>query len=275
MRSWTVLLDSLLFDLPVIYRLALIVALMLLLSFVSRRKGFLTQSGAFAAVLLGTVVMYIGGVSALVILLFFFLSASVISKVSRNADHISAKGSERDMMQVAANGLPAAIALLLFRLSPFQAAALAAFAAAIAEAEADTLSGEIGRLSHNDPLSIITLTRVPKGLSGGVTVLGLAAGAGASLLISLLFLGTFGCDLFSFLAVASSGFLGSVLDSFLGATVQVHYRRKDGSITERRTENGEENERARGIKWIDNDTVNFISGLFASSLAFVTVLLNP
>ena len=274
MRSWTAFIDSRFFSLSLPWRLGIIVIVMVLMVLIARRKRFLTPGGAAAASLLGLVVMYIGGVSGFIVLAFFFLSSSVLSKLVRGIDSVAGKGSERDMMQVAANGLPAAIALILFRLSPYPAAFLAAFAAAVAEAEADTFSGEIGRLSHRDPVSIITFTRVPKGLSGGVTVLGLVSGAASSLLIALLFMGTFGCTVSAFSAVAASGFLGSVLDSFLGAALQVQYRRKDGTLTERAVENGERNERARGIAWLDNDMVNLISGLFSASIASVIVMLG-
>ena len=273
MRSWTAVLDALFFSIPLFPRLLIILFVMLLMVAISRGCHFLTWGGALTALILGFTVMYIGGISGIVLLLFFFFSSSVISKLVKRTYLVEKKSSERDMMQVLANGLPAAFSLVLFRLTPYPAAFLAAFAAALAEAEADTLSGEIGRLSHRDPVSIVSLTRVPKGLSGGITVLGLVAGALSSLLVAMLFMGTFGCDFSSFMAVTSAGFLGSVFDSLLGATLQVQYRRKDGSLTERGEENGERNERARGVRWIDNDMVNLLSGLFAAAISSSLVML--
>ena len=273
MRSWSTVLDSLFLSLPLPWRLLVIAALMLLMALVAMRKRFLSAGGTAAAVILGFIVMYLGAVSAIVMLIFFFLSCSILGRLQKD-DGISAKGSRRrDMMQVVANGLPAAMALLAARFSSNPDIFLAAFAAAIAEAEADTFSGEIGRLSHSDPVSIITFTKVPKGISGGVSVLGFLAGMGGSLLIALLFMGTWGCTFPRLLIVAASGFLGSVFDSFLGASIQVRFRRKDGSITEREYEGGERNERVRGIRWIDNDAVNFLSGSFAAMLASVMVLI--
>ena len=133
----------------------------------------------------------------------------------------------------------------------------------IAEAASDTWAGEIGQLSSKDPLSIATFTKVPKGISGGVTVLGLLASLAASLSVALLFWGTFGTDLWGLLLIAASGFLGALFDSLLGATLQVQYRRKDGSLTE----DPKEGERARGVPFMDNDAVNLLSGLFAFSVA--------
>ena len=115
----------------------------------------------------------------------------------------------------------------------------------------------VGRLGL-DPLADVRLAAVP---------------AAASAAVGLLFMGTFGCSFSSFLAVTAAGFLGALLDSFLGATVQVQYRRKDGSLTEKAyDEDGRRNERARGIAMIDNDMVNLISGLFSVSIASVSVL---
>ena len=68
--------------------------------------------------------------------------------------------------------------------------------------------------------------------------------------------------------VAGSAFLGSVIDSILGATVQVQYRNKEGRATEKKEEDGERNERIRGIPGFDNDMVNLVSGILSASLAF-------
>ena len=238
-------------------------------------RRFLDIPGTAAAAALGFIVFYIGGVSCFVMLLFFFVSSSVIEKLVRNDDRIGKKGGRRDMAQVAANGVPAALMLILSRVSPFPIEALIAFAAAIAEAEADTMASEIGMLSHKDPVSIITFTKVPKGLSGGVTVLGTIASLVASSVMALLFMGTAGCLLSEAVIIAASGLLGALFDSFLGATVQVHYRDKTGALTERPYDGeGNRNERARGMKWIDNDAVNFLSGLFSASIALSLMLIR-
>ncbi|MBO8436207.1 MAG: DUF92 domain-containing protein [Spirochaetes bacterium] len=269
MRSWTLYLDSLFFSLSMSLRVVLILVLMAIAALIALKARFLTRSGTLAAVLLGFVVMYTGAVSGLVMFLFFFISASSVSRIV----HPNKERNGRDMAQVVANGLPAALSLVLYRLSSYPEAFLIAFASCLAEAEADTLSGEIGSLSHKDPVSIVTFTRVPKGISGGITVLGLSAGVLSSLLIALLFMGTFTSSISSVLIITSTGFLGSVFDSLLGATLQAAYRRKDGSLTEAEIENGEKNERVRGIRWIDNDAVNFLSGLFAFSLSSVFAII--
>ena len=65
-----------------------------------------------------------------------------------------------------------ALGALVWR-TPFEAA----FAGAIAAASADTWATEIGTLSPANPVSIATLRPVQTGMSGGVSILGIAASA--------------------------------------------------------------------------------------------------
>lgn len=241
-------------------------AIIVILAIVARKKRWLTPSGTAAACVSGFAILYINGFSSFIILLFFFLSGTMLSKVIRHEIKSEKKGSERDMMQVLANCLPALIALFIYKLTPYKTAALVAYAAAIAEALADTWAGDFGMLSDKDPLSIVTFTKVPKGISGGVTMLGFMGALFGSSLIALLYEGTFNPTFQSFFIITISGFLGSVLDSFLGATIQVHYRDKEGFLTEK--DGDGEYERARGIPFVDNDMVNLISGMFSMSLSF-------
>ena len=247
--------------------LLIYVLILSLMAFVSYKKKWLTFSGTLAAFVLGLVVLWMGGFSAFLVFLFFFISSSLISRATAFVNKREKKGNSRDMIQVLANGLPAVISLLFVRLSSLYIPALAAFSAAVSEATADTWSGSFGVMSHKDPVSIVTFTKVPRGISGGVTVLGFLGGFSASLLVASLAMGVFGFSWGIGCIVAGSGFLGSVMDSLLGAVVQVQYRAKDGSLTEKEEENGERNERVRGIPGFDNDVVNFVSGLLSAFLA--------
>ena len=268
MRSLTMMLDSVFMPLETGYKVMIILVFLALASVLAKTRRFLTWSGIAAACFLGFAVFYIGGVSGIVLFLFFFLTSSVVSKLVRDVPRVGSKGDERDWTQVVANGFPAVLALVLSELSPWPQSAYIAFAAALAEAEADCFAGSIGLLSGKDPVSVVTFTKVPRGISGGITVAGLAASVLASGLVAVVFLGTSGCSLKEALVITSSGFLGALLDSFLGATVQAQYRDRNGELTERETgRDGERNERVRGIPFIDNDMVNLLSGLFSLFLA--------
>lgn len=264
MRSLTLMLDGLFFPLGLASRVAIIAVVLAVIAAIAYYRRMLDRSGIAAALIIGFIVFFIGGISGFVVFLFFFLSSSVVTKACRG----SGKGHPRTASQVVANGLPAALALLSYAAFSYPHGALVAFAAAVAEASADTWAGEIGQLSHKDPVSIVTFTRVPKGISGGVTVLGLSASVLSSLLIAILYIGTFGGSLSDAAIITSSGFLGALLDSFLGATIQAKYRDEDGTLTEEATD-----DRVRGIPFIDNDAVNLISGLFSLSLGAALSLL--
>ena len=249
--------------------LLIYVAILSLIVGIATWRRWLTLSGNVAAFMLGLFILYLGGFSSFFLLFFFFLAGSVLGKISKSFNDLEKKSGARDCFQVLANGLPALLGLFIFKFTPYNDAGLIAFSAAIAEALADTWSGDIGRLSRKDPVSIITFTRVPRGISGGVTALGFMGGLLASFLVSLLYLGTFNFSLWSFLIVLGFGFLGSIFDSVLGATIQVHYRDEEGRLTEKEYTNGKKNERVRGIPFIDNDAVNFLSGLFSMAFAFL------
>ena len=269
MQTLTGRLDRYLTLLPLWALLLIYLAVLSLIALFAYKKKWLTLSGAASAIVLGLIVLWMGGVSAFVIFLFFFVSSSLVSKVSKFVNRSEKKGSQRNIVQVLANGLPAVLAIMLIRVPSLSLASLAAFSAANAEAAADTWSGSFGVMSKKDPVSIITFTKVPRGISGGVTALGFLGGFSASLLVAVLSIGVFGHSLGIACIIAGSGFLGSVIDSVLGAVVQVQYRAKDGSLTEKDEENGEKNERVRGIPGFDNDAVNFTSGILAASLAML------
>ena len=269
MQTLTGRLDRYLTLLPLWALLLIYLAVLSLIALFAYKKKWLTLSGAASAIVLGLIVLWMGGVSAFIIFLFFFVSSSLVSKVSKFVNRSEKKGSQRDIVQVLANGLPAVLAIMLIRVPSLYLASLAAFSAANAEAAADTWSGSFGVMSKKDPVSIITFTKVPRGISGGVTALGFLGGFSASLLVAVLSIGVFGHSLGIACIIAGSGFLGSVIDSVLGAVVQVQYRAKDGSLTEKDEENGEKNERVSGIPGFDNDAVNFTSGILAASLAML------
>ena len=109
-----------------------------LIAVLAYKKKWLTLSGSVAAIVLGLIVLWMGGVSAFVVFLFFFVSSSLVSKLSKFVNRREKKGNRRDIVQVLANGLPAVIAIMLIRVPNLYVPALAAFSAANAEATADT-----------------------------------------------------------------------------------------------------------------------------------------
>ena len=270
MKSLTGIADYYFFSLNPFIRLAVIVLILLLVIYVSRKKRFLSPSGLLAAFFTGLIVLYISGLSGFCILLFFFLSSSILGKVLKTENSsIEKKGGERDAGQVFANSLTGSLCLILYFFSK-NSLFLILYSASLAEAEADTFAGIFGMRSKEDPVSIITFTRVPKGISGGVSLLGFLGAFLGSFLMALLHTGTFSGSFYVLSAITLSAFLGAVLDSILGATVQVVYRKPDGSLTEKE---GKDYVKYRGLSFMDNDMVNFTSTLFSALFCALLMML--
>ena len=128
-----------------------------------------------AAIILGTAIFSLGGSIPFTLMLVFFISSSIISKIGKNKkkglDKIHEKSDARDFVQVIANGGVAVICLFLFQKTKdirFFIASAVSFAAA----NSDTWASEIGVLSKGKTISIITGKKIEKGVSGGISLLG-------------------------------------------------------------------------------------------------------
>jgi uncharacterized protein (TIGR00297 family) len=243
----------------------------------------LSTDGMIAAAMLGTVIVGAGGWWAGLLLIAFFLSSSVLSRTGRDrTEGSAAKGSQRDAMQVVANGGIAVLCALL-ALAGSPSWWLLALAGSLAAANADTWSTEIGRRSVGMPRLITSGRRVPTGTSGAVSVLGTLGALGGGSLIGMLaavgarlsWIAIDRTPVVTALAVALAGVAGSLVDSLIGATIQHQFWCQ---TCEKQTERschrcGTSTQHLRGWTWVTNDAVNIacvLSGaLIAALLAFV------
>ncbi|MCW5874895.1 MAG: DUF92 domain-containing protein [Anaerolineales bacterium] len=239
---------------------------------VAWRLGMLAPSGAVAALLLGGLTYGLGGLPAAILLVVFFASSSVLTRLfSRRKKKLAqtySKGGQRDWAQVLANGSPALLVLALGAAGWLpQYIAWPGFAAALASVTADTWATELGVLSKTQPQLITTGQRVPKGTSGAVSLAGSLAAAGGALLIALVagVIANGYLTLGVLAAVVLAGILGAHFDSLIGATVQaIYYCPECKKETEQHPTHscGAATRHLRGWRWMDNDWVNFISAMF-------------
>jgi len=241
-------------------------------------KQSVTLSGCISGIVTGLCIYIFGGPLSWALLFCFFLSSSVLSRYGRamktGLESVQEKPGRRDHIQVLANCLVGAVMAVLYHYTG-SAAFLAGIAVSFASANADTWASEIGVLSRNDPVSIITMKPVPRGSSGGVSPLGLIASLAGSFFIAMVFVaGSWiqGQDPAllapAALLVTAAGFLGSIIDSLLGATVQAQYLCPEtGSFTEKKVLMGRATQRVRGMRLIDNDMVNLLSCALSVSIA--------
>ena len=248
----------------------------------SLKAGVLDHTGFVSATLTGCVVLIFGGLNWFAVLVSFLVFASLFTryKYSRKKEMGAAeeKGGARSWRNVVANGSLASLSALGYGITSSTAFS-ALFLGAIGTASADTLATEIGLLSPGEPRLITNLEkRVNKGVSGGVSPLGELASLLGALLVGavawVLNVGSLSMTK-TFTIVLISGFLGSSLDSILGATIQSLYKcTVCEKMAEKRVHCGKPACLIRGKEWIDNSTVNFISTLFGALIALVLSFIN-
>jgi uncharacterized protein (TIGR00297 family) len=93
-------------------------------------------------------------------------------------------------------------------------------AGSIAAVTSDTLASEIGQAFGGDPRLIVGGRRVPPGADGGMTTVGSLAGLGGAAVIGGLAWGLGFLSPAGAVAATIAGFLGNLVDSLLGATLE-------------------------------------------------------
>jgi len=243
----------------------------------------LSRGGAIAAFFLGSVLFGLGGIAWAALLLAFFIPSSLLSAIFKtrkaSAEAGYEKGSRRDAWQVVANGGLTGLCAVAHWILPGSMLPWLAASAALAAASADTWATELGALSRKDPVMITSGRSVERGTSGAVSFEGEIAallGAGLIAMVSTLLFPTVNGPNAAvqpsvlLITVILGGFIGCQVDSILGATLQATYfcpscRRE----TERHPLHtcGTRTEPLRGIRWMNNDWVNFYCTLSAALVA--------
>jgi uncharacterized protein (TIGR00297 family) len=243
-------------------------------SLVARRTRSLTTTGAIAATIIGTLAVAADWTWGALLITYFAVS-SALSRVGKDSKErrtasIIAKGGARDATQVLANGAMFAAAAAAFIVRP-DIRWITLGAGSLAASAADTWATEIGTLYGATPRSILTWREVPTGTSGGISAIGTVAAVAGAIFVGAV-VSALGWTPAVVRNIVIGGVSGALIDSLLGATIQC---RRWCDTCRRETERsvhdcGTETRRLRGIAWLDNDMVNFLSNIAG---AFVAVLL--
>ena len=227
----------------------------------------ITFSGLISAVLLGTSLFVFSGWIGFAALVLFFVLGSLVSRIGKSkkaeAEALHERRGARSVVQVLANGFPSLIFAVIYNFTGIESCLLAVIVC-FAATTADTFSSEIGMLSKKNPVSVLSFKPIQRGISGGFTLLGLLGGALGAIITAFLAIPKFGMK--GMLVVVVAGLVSSVLDSVLGAVFQAKYQMPgevdEQSLTEHRILNGVPLKLVHGIRWVDNDVVNFVSVFF-------------
>lgn len=246
-------------------------------------KQSLSRSGMWAAMVMGTVFYAAGSLVWYGTLLAFFISSTALSKMKKKAkekyEEAYEKTGRRDAGQVMANGGIGMVLCFLYALWP-DPILFWAFIGVMATVTSDTWATEVGSLSRTQPRSVLTWKPIPAGTSGGVSWLGTLAAIAGGLFIGV---GIVVFELWSGAALSSqvfvyplagliAGTVGAFTDSILGATCQVMYQcPRCGKVLERQEHCGLQTKQIRGLRWMNNDAVNFISSCAGGLVAILIV----
>lgn len=241
-------------------------------AYLAYKKQSLDLSGFFAATLFGTIIYAFGTYVLWGSLISFFVSSSVLTKIHDKKRGFKSEKEGRNYIQVISNASIATVFAIIYYIYG-NILFLVAGIVSIASSNADTWASEIGVFSKGKTISPVTLKPIKAGESGGVSLLGTTA--------SLIGAVWIGLTAFTLMQIEGSiplietllyvwmiivgGFIGCLLDSYLGIILQAKYKgEKTGIFTESRYLKGEKAVLISGFVFITNDMVNFLSALFAS-----------
>lgn len=231
----------------------------------------LSFSGAVGTFLVGIFISLGFQGYGLLLIGLFFVTSSFWSKYNRGKkvkiDDMHEKGSQRDIVQVFANGgVPALIGIFAYFFPADYW--IFGFVTSIAVANSDTWASEIGTLSRKRPFSILQMEEVEPGTSGAISSLGtIAAIAGAALIGIASYILWEEITGVVAVSIILMGVVGCFIDTTLGATVQASFRcTVCGRLVEKKQHCHQPTNLVKGGTWVNNDVVNLSSIVLASGL---------
>lgn len=236
------------------------------ITFFSYKFKLLNKSGAAAAFILGTTIFTFGQLKWSIPLISFFVLSSFISKIGNNYKKkfvtVFEKKSQRDLGQVIANGAIGGILVLVNSVYQHEVLYLS-YLGSLAAVCADTWATEIGTMKETVTYNILNFKEAEQGISGGVSLNGTAGAIAGAIIISCSAVFWIHLNLiYYFCVIIFAGLMGSFFDSILGAALQAQNKCGIcGKIIESKYHCGIPSSYYQGIKWMNNDAVNFIAGL--------------
>lgn len=241
--------------------ITLIVAL--IISVISFKAKFLTKDGIVAQFVLAVLLFGLGGVKWSVPIVTFFFLSSILSKIRNNknkeVEKYFEKTGQRDKWQVIANGGIGGVLVIINYISSSELLYLI-YVSSVAAVCADTWATEIGTMRKEKTFNILNLKPVEQGRSGGISAAGIVGSILGAFIIPVSSVSFLGENYFYWIfAVTVSGFLGSLTDSLLGASIQAQfYCSVCSKMTEHKIHCDKPALLKKGFYSVNNDAVNLI-----------------
>lgn len=199
----------------------------LFLGFLAFKTRIADISALLSACLLGVLIIVFSEFVWFLILLTFFLLGGAFTKYKyaykKSIGIAEAKGGVRSYENVFSNSMAALILAIAYGMHPQYSTIITyAYLGTVATATGDTLASEIGTTSKQQPIMITTLKPAKPGKDGAITLLGEFSAFLGSLIISILaiILGMAENIYLAITVTTLGGFIGTNIDSLLGATLQ-------------------------------------------------------
>ncbi len=214
------------------------------------------------------------GYTGLTVFSVSFLFAAVIGLIKKEERKKVEEGrypheGARAMVQVLANALPALIYGAVYFATGLHSFLIAS-AVTVTAGIADSAASDIGNLSKGKVVNILTFKKVERGMSGGVSLLGTLSALVASTCVSAIVFAVGEVGIKGLWVMTLSGFLGTIVDSLLGASVQRAYKCVQcGFITERKEHCNKPTELIKGLEFVDNNVVNVVSLIIAGAISLI------
>ena len=209
----------------------------------------LTPLGFVSGWVLGTTLFSAFGAGAYVLICFYFVAGSAVTRVKlaqKEAEGIAEKRSGRRSVESVLGSGTAGVACALLSLAGAGGSLLnwrLGFVASIASKLADTASSEIGKAYGRTTYLITSLERVPRGTEGAVSLEGTLGGMAAAGVMAGLALALRQVSLRGAALVVLAATVANLVESYIGATVQDR------------------------LPWLTNDLVNVVQISLAATLA--------
>jgi uncharacterized protein (TIGR00297 family) len=182
------------------------------------------RSGALCGWCLGVALYAFSGWRGFSLLLLFFVLGTACTKIGYAKKALlgiaQEKGGRRGAKNAIANTGAGVLFAFLAVATPYHTLFALALVAAFATAAADTVSSEIGQAYGRTTYLVTSFKRVPAGTEGAVSLEGTLAGIAASTVPAAFAAAVSLITWPGAAIVVAAAFVGSTLESYLGATLQ-------------------------------------------------------
>jgi uncharacterized protein (TIGR00297 family) len=202
----------------------IISSLILIAAFVAIASKKIDVKGALVGIMMAYIIWKGTGEVALMALFVFFVMGTLASSWKKDQKLKLKLAQENDgkrgIRNVLSNGgIATILSFCAFLLPEYHDILFSMTITSFAVACSDTLSSELGNIYGRKYFNIISLKSAPRGMDGAVSIQGFLVGiVGSAAMAALPML--FHIDWKLFVIITLSGFLGNIMDSILGATLQ-------------------------------------------------------